>query len=320
MKPKDEVKLTVLMPAYNAGLYIAEAITSVLVQTFHDFELLIINDGSTDNTVDVIKSFQDERIVLINQENKGVAAALNKGLTHARAELIARFDADDRCFPFRLEQQYNFMVANPDHVIVGSAAEYMDAAGNYIFTQYPAATSDTEIKDLPFDVCPFIHASVCYKKSVVQCVGYNEYAHSFEDHLLWQQLKFVGQVHNMSEPLLCVRLNPGSLTMDERKRPREFHTIKHRVLQSGTITVSEADQLLELIRAQDNPVTKEGAYYSLLAKKFLWNNYNPVKARSHVRKAILLNAFDVKDYLIWLMSFLPKQWINNLYTFFISSK
>src|ERR1700712_1626126 len=94
--------ITVLMPAYNAGNYIHEAITSVLEQSFTDFELLIINDGSIDRTSTIINSFKDERIVVINQENLGVAAALNTGLQHARADYIARFDAYAVCYPNRL--------------------------------------------------------------------------------------------------------------------------------------------------------------------------------------------------------------------------
>lgn len=316
----NEVKVTVLMPAYNAGAYIAEAIQSVLQQTFKDFELLIINDGSKDNTVEVISSFNDDRIVLIEQENMGVAAALNNGLKYARADYIARFDADDICFPLRLEKQYNFISSHPEHIVIGSAAEYMDAAGNYIFTHHPQGKSDHQIKQLPYNICPFIHASVFYKKDAVQAIGYNTDAHSFEDHLLWQQLKGRGKMYNMPEPLLSVRLNPGSLTMDERKRPKEFHLIKNKVLRSGTITAEEGNRLLVLIREQDNPKSKEGAYYSLLAKKFLWNNYDPAKARSHVKKAITLNSFDIKDYMLWFISFLPKNMINNLYSKFISPK
>src|ERR1700712_3200957 len=98
--------VTVLMPAYNAEKYIAEAISSVLKQSFTDFELLIVNDGSTDGTEKIINSFNDSRIILISQPNKGVSAALNFGLTHSRALYVARFDADDICHPDRLKIQY----------------------------------------------------------------------------------------------------------------------------------------------------------------------------------------------------------------------
>lgn len=127
-------------------------------------------------------------------------------------------------------------------------------------------------------------------------------------------------MYNLPQPLLNVRLNPGSLTMDERKRPRAFHDIKNKALRSGNITTTEGIKLLQLIREQANSRIKEGAYYSLLAKKFLWNNYDPEKARSHVKKAITLNAFDIKDYVLWFISFLPKRIINNLYSLFVSPK
>ncbi len=316
----NEIKITVLMPAYNVADFIAEAIQSVLLQTFRDFELLIINDGSTDNTPEVARSFNDERIVLIEQENLGVAAALNNGLQHARAGYIARFDADDICFPERLQKQYDFMLANPEYIVIGSAADYIDAAGNYVFTHHPKGKTDCDIKELPYNICPFIHASVMYKKQAVIKVGYNVNAHSFEDHLLWQQLKVNGKMINLSDPLLSVRLNPGSLTIDEKKRPKAFHAIKNKALQTGTINIEEGNKLLELIRKQNNEKNKQGAYNILLAKKYLWNNYDPAKARNHIKKAIKQDSFDINDYLLWLISFLPRNIISKLYAIFVSPK
>src|ERR1041385_423561 len=119
----DRQKITVLMPAYNAGKYIREAIESVLRQTHSNFELLIVNDGSTDDTVSVILSFDDPRIVLVNKEHEGIAQALNTGLRLAYTHYVARFDADDICMPDRLEKQFNFLEDHPDYVMVGSDAE-----------------------------------------------------------------------------------------------------------------------------------------------------------------------------------------------------
>src|SRR5690349_16914620 len=107
-----EPAITVLMPAYNAGRYIADAVRSVLEQRFTDFELLIIDDGSTDDTAAIVRSFADSRIRLLQQPNRGVAPALNFGLQHARAALVARFDADDLCHPGRLQQQYELMCSD----------------------------------------------------------------------------------------------------------------------------------------------------------------------------------------------------------------
>jgi glycosyltransferase involved in cell wall biosynthesis len=316
----NKIKITVLMPCYNAADYIADAIKSVLAQTFRDFELLIINDGSADDTVSLVRSFNDERIVLIEQEQQGIATALNNGLQHARADYIARFDADDICFTGRLERQYNFMMSHPDYIVIGSAADYMDQSGNYIFTHSPRAKTNEELQALPYNSCPFIHASVMYKKDPVAVIGYNTHAHSFEDHLLWQQLKTKGKMYNMAEPLLSVRLNPGSITMDEKKRPAAFHRIKTRALKCRHMGSNEGDRLLQLIRQQNNSRVRRGAYYSLLAKKFLWNNYNPSKARFNMKKAITLNDFDIRDYLLLFISYLPKNVITNLYSIFASAK
>ena len=141
MKSTDP-QITVLMPAYNAEKYIGEAIASVLNQTFTDFELLIINDGSTDTTKQIIDSFTDSRIRLINQTNQGIAAALNIGLLNAKADLIARFDADDICMPERLMIQYNFLSDHPDYIIVGADADFIDMNGNFVYTRsLPAHTN-----------------------------------------------------------------------------------------------------------------------------------------------------------------------------------
>ncbi len=96
-----------------------EAIRSVLAQDFHDFELLIVDDGSSDDTRQVIAQFSDERIRLLAQENKGISAALNAGLLAARGGYIARFDADDICFPQRLSRQVGFLDAHPAYVLTG---------------------------------------------------------------------------------------------------------------------------------------------------------------------------------------------------------
>ena len=308
------------MPCYNAAGYIAEAIQSVLAQTFTEFELLVVNDGSTDDTASIVQSFADPRIVLIEQQQQGIAAALNNGLRYARATYIARFDADDTCHVNRLAKQYQFMLANPACIVAGSAADYMDAEGNFVFTHYPQAYSNADIQALPVSHCPFIHASVMYKKDIIAATGYNIHAHSFEDHLLWRQVKTMGELRNVDDRLLTVRLNPSSITMDEKKRPPAFHSIKTKVLETGYINSAEGDALLRIIRRQNNSRGKQGAYYSLLAKKFLWNNYNPLQARQHMKKAIALNDFDIRDYLLLMASYLPKNIIAQLYSFFTATR
>lgn len=314
---KRNVKISVLMPAYNVDRFIGEAIQSVLSQTFPDFELLVINDGSADNTETVIRSFYDERIVLLNQGNKGIATALNNGLKKARSNYIVRFDADDICYSRRLETQYRFMLENPGCVLAGSAVDYIDENGAFVFTHNPVAAVDNEIKRFVKQSCPFIHSSVIYQKeAVLKHGGYNQHAHSFEDHLLWRSVVEEGNVANLQESLVKVRLNPGSITIDEQWRPKAFHRIKKKVIEENQITEEQGAALLQIIGSQNNAVLKEGAYYSLLAKKFLWNNHQPQKARACLRNVLHKNPFHLESYCFYALSFLPPFLLQKGYGFF----
>jgi glycosyltransferase involved in cell wall biosynthesis len=307
-------KISVLMSAYNAARYIGEAIQSVLAQTFADFELIIINDGSTDDTEKVVRSFPDSRIVLVTQSNEGVAAALNKGLGLARADLVARFDADDVCYPHRLEQQYRFLEAQPEYVIVGTAADYADEAGAYVFTHQPAAMGNEAIQAGIKAHCPFIHSSVLYRKeAILACGGYNPHAHSFEDHLLWVAVLKRGKGYNLPDPGLKVRLNPGSLTIDERWRTRRFLHLKEKALRREAISEAEGRELLAILKRQDKQSIKEGAYYALLSKKYLWNNYQPGKARTALRQVLALNRTHWSSYLYYLVTYFPQPLVQRLY-------
>lgn len=306
--------ITVLMPAYNAGNYIHEAITSVLAQSFTDFELLIINDGSTDRTSTVINSFNDERIVVINQENLGVAAALNTGLQHARADYIARFDADDVCYRNRLQVQYDFMQRHPEYQVVGSAADYMDVEGHHLFTQEPAAFSSSQVQHLNYTICPFIHSTVLYKKQVVvNNGGYNELAYTFEDHILWLRILKNEKACNLPEALIKVRLNPESVTIDEKWRPRKFLNIKYAALKKRSISKRDSERLHKIGREQYSHRIKHGSYYALCGKKFLLNNYQPEKARLHMAKAISIYPLRLDNYLLYTLSYMPEKLITWLH-------
>src|SRR5690242_1980969 len=283
---ENSTKVTVLMPAYNAGKYIAEAIESVLQQTFTDFKLLIIDDGSTDNTEEIIRSFSDKRIHLIHQSHHGIAAALNKGLSKAASEYIARFDADDICFPERLMQQVAFLDEHPEVIIIGSDAEYISEDGEHLFHFKSIGHSHQQIIQKIHSYCPFIHSSVMYRKeAIIKAGGYSIHAHSFEDYLLWIQLLKFGKFANLPQQLIKVRFNPASVTIDERWRGRFFRKMKRDIISKGTITENEGSHLLNIIKSQDFQNIKEGAYYALCGKKILLDNHQPKKARSLFTKA-----------------------------------
>jgi len=310
----DRQKITVLMPAYNAGKYIREAITSVLEQTYRNFELLIVNDGSTDDTISVVLSFKDPRIVLVDQDHHGIAQALNTGLRLADTYYVARFDADDICMPDRLEKQFNFLEDHPDYILVGSDAEYILEHGDFLFSFKCIAHSNEEVQRNMYVYCPFIHSSVMYKRDeVISAGGYNEHAHHFEDYLLWTGLAKMGKMQNLREPLIKVRFNPASLTIDEKWRGERFRQLKRAATTRGSITKEEGDELLAIIKKQDIRKIKEGAYHALCGKKFLADNYRPSKARTHVRKAISIRPFRLDNYLLYAVSYMPETFISWLH-------
>ena len=306
----DRQKITVLMPAYNAGKYIREAITSVLEQTYRNFELLIVNDGSTDDTISIVLSFKDPRIVLVDQDHHGVAQALNTGLRLADTYYVARFDADDICKPERLEKQFNFLEDHPDYILVGSDAEYILEHGDFLFSFKCIAHSNEEVQRNMYVYCPFIHSSVMYKKDeVIKAGGYNAHAHHFEDYLLWTGLAKIGKMQNLREPLIKVRFNPASVTIDEKWRGERFRQLKRTATTRGSITKEEGDELLAIIKKQDIRKIKEGAYHALCGKKFLADNYQPSKARTHVRRAISIRPLRLDNYLLYAVSYMPEAFI-----------
>ena len=307
MKPR----VTVLMPAYNAGKYIEAAVESVLDQTFADFELLIVDDGSSDDTVPVIQGFADDRIRLIRQEQGGVSAALNTGLQHARGEYICRFDADDICFPHRVARQVEFLDANPDYLLVGSDAEYISEDGEHLFNFRCAGHTHEEILDKLYRFCPFIHSAVMYRKEpILQAGGYSLLAHNFEDYLLWVRLVALGRCHNLDEALIRVRINPASATIDEKWRGRRFNHLKQQIIRRGSITEKESAELLSIIKKQETKKIKEGAYHALCGKKFLQENYRPARARWHVTRAIYAHPLRLDNYAMLALSFLPSGFIR----------
>lgn len=306
--------VTVLMPAYNAGKFIKEAIQSVLAQSFADFELLIVDDGSSDDTIAVIQSFTDPRIKYIQQLHRGIASALNTGLQEAKGIYIARFDADDICMPDRLEKQVAFLETDHTYVLCGGNAEYISEAGEHLFNFTCTGHTHEEIARQLYVYCPFIHSAVMYRKDVVMATGgYSPHAHNFEDYLLWVQLSAYGRYANLYEQLIKVRFNPASVTIDEKWRGYRFRQLKKDIINRGSITTKEGIELLAIIQHQDTQKIKKGAYYALCGKKFLINNHQPSKARTYFSKAIYTHPLRLDNYAFYLLSYFPQHLISWLH-------
>ncbi len=199
-------RVSILMAVYNAGHYLKESIDSILGQTFTDFELIIVDDASTDNSREIILSYSDPRIVFIqNAKNLRLVKSLHVALKHARGEYIARQDADDISESARLAQQVKFLNQNPDVALVGANAVYIDKnSAPYKLWEVPE-THEELIEKLKEGSC-FCHGSVMFRKSCIETVGfYREKMLSAEDYDYWLRISEKFRVANISEILYRYR-------------------------------------------------------------------------------------------------------------------
>lgn len=206
---KNKPLISVIMPVYNAQKYIGSAIESILNQTLKDFELIIINDYSTDKTLNIIKSFskKDSRIKIINNNKRlNIARTLNKGISSAKSNIIARMDADDIAFPDRLELQHKLINSSKNIAVVGANVVIMNTAGNQIaIRSYP--DSSGELKKCLFKYSPFAHPVVMFRKNMFEEVGgYNPKYSPTEDLDLWFRLGSKYEFKSVPEPLLKYRI------------------------------------------------------------------------------------------------------------------
>ncbi|NDK54535.1 glycosyltransferase family 2 protein [Pontibacter fetidus] len=208
-------EITVLMPVYNAEKFLAVAIDSILQQSFSDLELLIIDDGSTDNSVAIVQSYTDNRIRLVrNERNLGITATLNKGITLATTDLIARMDADDISLPERLRKQYEFMQAYPECCLVGSRTATISEEGSIRWEDKPE--SDYTYYNLTF-FCAIYHPSVMYRKSIIEAAGMYKLPYA-EDYELWCRLARQHKLHVLPDILLHYRLNSNSTSTNLKQQ------------------------------------------------------------------------------------------------------
>ena len=207
-KPKLTSKIplvSVVMSVYNGEKYLREAIDSILNQTFTDFEFIIINDGSTDNTLKIIKSYKDPRIVLISRKNKGLVASLNEGIGKAKGKYIARMDADDVSLPERFEKQVEYMIQHPGVGLIGSQVALIGENGEIVNPLISRPIKDQHIKLLNGYGTVITHVAALFKKDLFMEVGgYNEKYYLAEDHDLWCRMAEVTTMHNL--PSIYVRI------------------------------------------------------------------------------------------------------------------
>ncbi|CAN7450942.1 glycosyltransferase [Cupriavidus necator] len=213
--------ISVVLPVYNGAADVEKAVDSILAQTFTDYELIIINDGSKDNSARVLESLSDPRIRLFHQDNMGLAGTLNRGIGLARGRYIARQDQDDLSHPERFARQVDFLEKHPDHGLLGTAAQIW--VGDTATER--AHDHPTDHGALSFELLfnnPFVHSSIMMRKSTVEAVGgytTDPARQPPEDYELWSRMARHGRVANLAERLLVYREVPASMS---RTGPNPF--------------------------------------------------------------------------------------------------
>lgn len=208
--------ISVLMSVYNGERWLRDSIDSVLSQSEDDFEFIIINDGSIDDTPLILNSFNDERLIIIDQENIGLTKSLNRGLSIAKGKFVARIDADDICMLDRFYEQKKFLVENPEVVLVGSNAVLIDENNNDIgYTACPTS-HDSLLRRLTTFRPVFPHSSILFRKDIVISEGgYNPYFTRSQDNELYLRLSEKYQLAGLDEYLVKLRITRNSLSYND---------------------------------------------------------------------------------------------------------
>lgn len=213
------------MPTYNCAKYVSSAIHCILNQTYKNFEFLIIDDGSTDNTAEIVSSFNDSRIRYILKKHTGLSDSLNFGLEIASFDLIARMDADDLCLPYRIENQISFAKANPQYSVISSwYGVFRDKRINYLVKSPEQHREISKGLLLHSYLC---HAATLFNRNfILKNNGYNK--GPFEDYELWLRIMGVGKFFNLPRVLYLQRFRTDSLS---RKNITDKYKI-HYTLQN----------------------------------------------------------------------------------------
>lgn len=250
MVSKQVPRVSVVLPVYNAERFVAEAIESILGQSFSDFELILIDDGSTDSSLNIMQNYQskDSRIQIISRENRGLIATLNEGVTIAKGEFIARMDADDISMPERFENQVAFFDANPAVSCCGAAVETFHDKSKVVQVTYFPLCHDELYPELLFTV-PVGHPVVMFRRSYVERFGLTydpEYVHC-EDYELWSRWAECGKLANLPDVLLRYRMhdNQVSVTGEETLIPNHLKVTK-KMLAKLDMSLTEDDRAIFL--------------------------------------------------------------------------
>jgi len=268
-------RISVIMPVYNGEKYLREAVDSILAQTFTDFEFIIVDDGSTDATAQILDSYTDPRIIRINnRQNVGLSTSLNNGIALAKGEYIARMDADDISLPERFEKQVAFLNCHLSIGVVGSAIQKINDLGEII--GIASLPTDPELMEwvLLFG-SPFVHPSVMMRTDVViNLGGYSTKYNAAQDYEFWGRFSKHTKLANLSECLLFYRIHTESISINSRTNQDNLSRNIQRLLLAEYIRTEDAEFLVDVLRSGRFTISQAMRSAKLINTLFLKFNKN----------------------------------------------
>lgn len=251
----NDIKVSVILPVFNAEKTLKIAIDSILEQTYKNFELIIINDGSSDLSETIIKEYTDPRLkYFVNEVNKGLVYTLNKAISLCKGEYIARMDSDDISAKERFDIQVRYLTVHPEILAVGTARSIFGENIKKRIQCFPENFDD--IKAYMFLACPVVHPSVMIRREVFfkYNIRYDEHYRNMEDYKLWYDIMQIGKISNISKPLLFYRISKEQVSTkykaDQMSENKIFRRkIVSTFLLSKGINIDERIINWELINA-----------------------------------------------------------------------
>jgi len=284
------------MPVYNAGRYLRPAVESILAQAFSDFELIVVDDGSKDDSLSVLREYEakDDRVQIISRPNTGIVGALNDGVAAAQGQFIARMDSDDISTPDRFEKQVAFLREHPECVLVGSQVLLIDPEGASLSPKWDTEYTHDRIDEAHLKGrWPLVHPTVMIRREALTLVGgYRTKFQFLEDLDLFLRLAEVGKLASLKDALLRYRLHPGSICHTREKdqdllRPE----LEAEVYQRRGITAPSPADLTQESRSLDGP----GERFKLWAWWALRGG-NVVTARKYAMRAFRSAPLQVENW------------------------
>jgi len=248
--------LSIVMPVYNSASYVAEAIESVLSQTFTNFELIIINDASTDGSTELLETFKDDRLrIFTNDDNKGIVFSRNRGLNEARGNFIAQFDSDDIARHDKFEKQLDFLKQNPDFGMVGSWVRMIDNEGKLMAQTWKLPAKPHLIPAIMLFRNYFVQSTVVVRKEALPTGGYKSGYDVVEDYKMWIEIAQNNKVWNLPEYLVNYRVHGSSATNSDTIRlNQQYKLIFADLFRDLNIDLDDQIFQTHLIIKQSDPI------------------------------------------------------------------